>query len=83
MTLNLKDLIVHYVEHRHEVVIRRTKFELAEAEKRAHILEGLLIALDNLDAVITLIRASRTPEEARNGLDDHLQPVGDPGEGHP
>jgi DNA gyrase subunit A len=68
MTLNLKDLIHHYVEHRHEVVIRRTKFELEQAEKRAHILEGLLIALDHLDAVISLIRNSNTPEEAKNGL---------------
>jgi DNA gyrase subunit A len=56
------------VDHRHEVVIRRTKFELSEAEKRAHILEGLLIALDNLDAVISLIRGSMTPDDARNGL---------------
>jgi len=68
MVLNLKDLIVHYVEHRHEVVIRRTRFELAEAEKRAHILEGLLIALDHLDEVIALIRASQTPDEAKSGL---------------
>lgn len=68
MLLNLKDLIHHFVEHRHEVVIRRTKFELAEAEKRAHILEGLLIALDHLDEVIQLIRSSNTPEEARDGL---------------
>ena len=68
MMLNLKDLIVHYVEHRHEVVIRRTRFELAEAEKRAHILEGLLIALDHLDEVIALIRASQTPDEAKSGL---------------
>ncbi len=67
-TLSLKDLIYHFVEHRHEVVIRRTKYELAEAEKKAHILEGLLIALDHLDEVIALIRASRTPEEARSGL---------------
>jgi len=66
--LNLKGLIVHYVEHRHEVVVRRTKYELSEAEKRAHILEGLLIALDHLDEVISLIRGSRTPEDARNGL---------------
>jgi DNA gyrase subunit A len=66
--LNLKDLIRYFVEHRHSVVIRRTKFELAEAEKKAHILEGLLIALDNLDAVITLIRESKTPEEAKTGL---------------
>jgi len=68
MTLNLKDLIHHFVEHRHEVVIRRTQFELDEARKRAHILEGLLIALDNLDEVINLIRSSRDPEIARNGL---------------
>ncbi|MBS1524704.1 MAG: DNA gyrase subunit A [Bacteroidetes bacterium] len=68
MLLNLRDLIHHFVEHRHEVVIRRTKFELAEAEKRAHILEGLLIALDHLDEVIQLIRSSNTPEEARDGL---------------
>jgi len=68
MMLNLKDLIHHFVEHRHEVVIRRTKFELSEAEKRAHILEGLLIALDHLDEVIRLIRASQTPDEAREGL---------------
>ncbi|MBG0781292.1 MAG: DNA gyrase subunit A [Bacteroidales bacterium] len=67
-TLNLKELIHYYVEHRHEVVVRRTKYELREAEKRAHILEGLIIALDNIDAVIDLIKASITPEEARNGL---------------
>ncbi len=67
-TLNLKDLIKYFVEHRHEVVIRRTKFELAEAQKRAHILEGYLIALDNLDEVISLIRASRDPDTAREGL---------------
>ena len=66
--LNLKSLISHFVEHRHEVVIRRTKFELKKAEDRAHILEGLLIALDNLDEVISLIRASKNPEEARTGL---------------
>jgi DNA gyrase subunit A len=68
MTLNLKDLIKHFVNHRHEVVIRRTEYELAEALKRAHILEGLLIALDNLDEVINLIRSSRDPEIARAGL---------------
>ncbi len=68
MMLNLKDCIVHFVDHRHEVVIRRTKFELAEAQKRAHILEGYLIALDHLDEVIKLIRASQTPDEAREGL---------------
>jgi len=66
--LNLKDIIHYFVEHRHEVVVRRTEYELKEAEKKAHILIGLLIALDNLDEVIKLIRASKTPEEARNGL---------------
>ncbi len=68
MMLNLKDLIHHFVDHRHDVVIRRTKYELDEAEKRAHILEGLLIALDHLDEVIALIRNSKTPDEAREGL---------------
>jgi len=68
MMLTLKDLIVHYVEHRHEVVTRRTAFELRESEKRAHVLEGLLIALENLDAIIALIRGSQTPDEARSGL---------------
>jgi len=67
-TLNLKDMIFHYVNHRHEVVIRRTEYELREAEKRAHILEGYLIALDHIDEVISLIRSSRDPETARNGL---------------
>lgn len=68
MMLNLKDLIHYYVEHRHDVLIRKTRYELAEAEKRAHILEGLLIALDHLDQVIALIRASQTPDEAKTGL---------------
>ena len=67
-TLNLKDMIRHYVDHRHEVVVRRTEYELEEARKRAHILEGLLIALDHLDEVIALIRGSRTPDEAHSGL---------------
>ncbi len=66
--LNLRELIAFYVFHRHEVLIRKTQFELAEAEKRAHILEGLLIALNHLDAVIALIRSSETPEKAREGL---------------
>ncbi|HRH67780.1 MAG TPA: DNA topoisomerase 4 subunit A, partial [Bacteroidia bacterium] len=73
MTLNLKDQIVHYVNHRHEVVIRRTQYELREAEKRAHILEGLLIALDHLDEVIALIRASQTPNIAQEGLMSQFQ----------
>ncbi|MEL6625490.1 MAG: DNA gyrase subunit A [Bacteroidota bacterium] len=67
-TLNLKDMIRHYVDHRHEVVVRRTKYELEEARKRAHILEGLLIALDHLDEVIALIRASRDGDVARASL---------------
>jgi DNA gyrase subunit A len=67
-TLNLKQIITHFVNHRHEVVIRRTRYELDQAEKRAHILEGLLKALDHIDEVIALIRASRTPEEAKEGL---------------
>jgi len=66
--LNLYDIIHHFIEHRHEVIVRRTQYELREAEKKAHILEGLIIALNNLDEVIKLIRASKTPEEARNGL---------------
>ncbi len=66
--LNLKDMIKHFVNHRHEIILRRTKYLLAEARKRIHILEGLIIALDNLDAVIKLIRQSRTPDEAREGL---------------
>lgn len=67
-TLNLKDLIKYFVEHRHEVVIRRTQYELDEAQRRAHILEGYLIALDNLDEVIALIRKSRDPEIAKTDL---------------
>jgi len=66
--LSLKQSIRYFVEHRHEVVIRRTRFDLEESEKKAHILEGLLIALDHLDEVISLIRASKTPDEAKEGL---------------
>jgi DNA gyrase subunit A len=66
--LNMKDLIVEFVKFRHEVVVRRAIFELKKAEERAHILQGYLIALDNLDAVIKLIRDSRTPDEAKEGL---------------
>jgi len=67
-TLNTKDLIHYFVEHRHEVVIRRTKFDLDQAEKRAHILEGLIIASDNIDEVIAIIKSSQTPEMARERL---------------
>lgn len=66
--LNLKDLIKYFIDHRHEVVIRRTQYELNEAEKRAHILEGLIIASDNIDEVIAIIRASKSPDEAREKL---------------
>jgi len=72
-TLNLKDMIQYYVEHRHEVVVRRTEYEKKEAEKRAHILEGYLIALDHLDEVIALIRSSRDPEIAKAGLIDKFK----------
>jgi DNA gyrase subunit A len=67
-TLSLREVIGHYVDHQREVIIRRTKYELRTKEERAHVLEGLLIALANLDEVIALIRASRDPETARNGL---------------
>ncbi|ARV08441.1 DNA gyrase subunit A [Winogradskyella sp. PC-19] len=71
--LNLKDLIHHFVEHRHEVVVRRTKYELRKAEERAHILEGLIIASDNIDEVIALIRASSNAEEARAKLIERFE----------
>ncbi len=71
--LNLKDLIHHFVEHRHEVVVRRTKFELNKAEERAHILEGLIIASDNIDEVITLIRSSSNADEARTKLTEKFK----------
>jgi DNA gyrase subunit A len=66
--LNLRDLIDNFIEHRHDVVTRRTQFELKQAEKKAHILKGLIIALDHIDEVIKLIRGSKTPDEARQGL---------------
>ncbi len=71
--LNLKDLIKHFVDHRHEVVVRRTKYELAKAEARAHILEGLIIASDNIDEVIKLIRASKNADEARASLMERFE----------
>jgi DNA gyrase subunit A len=66
--LNLKDMLAEFVEFRHEVVVRRTRFDLRKAEEKAHVLQGYLIALDHLDEVIALIRASRTPDEAKEGL---------------
>jgi DNA gyrase subunit A len=66
--LNLKDMIHYFVEHRHDVVVRRTQFELRKAEERAHILEGLIIASDNIDEVIAIIRGSKNPEDARENL---------------
>ena len=71
--LNLKELIIHFVDHRHDVVVRRTKFELKKAEERAHILEGLIIASDNIDKVIALIRGSKNPEEARKKLEKNFK----------
>ncbi len=71
--LNLKQLISYFVDHRHEVVVRRTQFDLDQAEKRAHILLGLLIALDHLDEVIALIRGSKTPDDARTGLIEQFE----------
>ena len=71
--LNLKDLIRLFVEHRHEVVIRRTQFDLRKAKERAHILEGLIIASDNIDEVIRIIRAAKTPNEAITNLMDRFQ----------
>ncbi|TBW29108.1 DNA gyrase subunit A [Gramella sp. KN1008] len=71
--LNLKDLIYHFVEHRHDVVVRRTEFELKKAKDRAHILEGLIIASDNIDEVIALIRASSNADEARQKLMDRFE----------
>ena len=71
--LNLKQLIQYFVEHREEVVTRRTRFEMAEAEKRAHILAGLLRAIDIIDEIVALIRASKTPDEARQGLMERYQ----------
>jgi DNA gyrase subunit A len=67
-TLNTKELIDHFVRHRHQVILRRTKFDLSQAEKRAHILEGLIIASDNIDEVIAIIKSSKTPDEARERL---------------
>ncbi len=67
-TLNLKQMLEHYIEHRHDVVLRRTRFDLNKAEARAHVLEGLRVALDNIDAVIAAIRASANPEVARTAL---------------
>jgi DNA gyrase subunit A len=72
-TLSLREVIGHYVDHQREVIVRRTKYELRRAEERAHVLEGLLIALENLDEVIALIRASRDPETARHGLVERFE----------
>ncbi len=72
-TLNLKELLQAFVEHRHEIVLRRTRYELRKAEERAHILKGLMIACDNIDEVIHIIRSSRTTEEARTRLADRFE----------
>jgi len=73
VVLNLKDIIVEFVEFRHEVIVRRTQYELRKAEERAHILEGLIIASDNIDEVIKLIRASKSPDEAREKLMERFE----------
>ena len=70
--LNLKEVLYYYLEHQKEVVVRRTKFDLKKAQARAHILEGLRIALDNIDRIISLIRGSQTAEEAKAGLIDQF-----------
>jgi DNA gyrase subunit A len=72
-TLSLREVIGHYVDHQREVIVRRTKYELRRAEERAHVLEGYLVALDNLDEVIALIRGSRDPETARKGLVERFE----------
>ena len=66
--LNLKEMISHFVDHRHDVVVRRTKFDLRKAEERAHILEGLIIASDNIDKVIEIIKASSNADDAKSNL---------------
>ena len=73
MLLNLKDLISNFVDHRMDVVTRRTRFELRKAEERAHILEGLIIAVDNIDEVVKIIRASRTPADAQTNLEQRFE----------
>ncbi len=73
MTLTLKDLISLFVEHRHEIVVRRTQFDLRKAEERAHILEGLIIASDHIDEVISIIRSSESPDQARERLMERFQ----------
>jgi DNA gyrase subunit A len=73
MLLNLKDLVYNFIEHRMDVVTRRTRFELRKAEERAHILEGLIIAVDNIDEVVRIIRASRTPADAQTNLEKRFQ----------
>src|SRR5881227_2258406 len=72
-TLSLREVIGHYIDHQREIIVRRTKYELRRAEERAHVLEGLLIALENLDEVIALIRGSRDPETARKGLVERFE----------
>jgi len=72
MLLNLRDLVRHFIDHRMDVVTRRTRFELKEAQDRAHILEGLIIAVDNIDEVVRIIRASRTPQDAQSNLEQRF-----------
>ena len=80
--LSLKEMMKHFVDHRHEIVVRRTEFDLKKADEKAHILEGLKIALDNIDAVIKLIRASKDPTHAKEGLMNSFVSVRAPGPGN-
>ena len=81
--MSLLEIVRHYLDFQREVVIRRSKFELRQNEKRAHVLRGYLIALDNLDAVIALIRGSDDTDSARTGPDERVRPLRDPGAGDP
>ncbi len=80
--LALLDIMKYFISHRQDVIRRRTRFDLKKAEARAHILEGLTIALDHLDAIIKLIRASKNVDEARTGLMERFKLSPDPGPGH-
>ena len=71
--LNLKEIIIHFIDHRHEVVVRRTTFDLKKAQERAHILEGLKIALDNIDEIVSMIKNSVSPEDAQGKLQERFQ----------
>ena len=79
----LRDMLTHFIDHRHTVVVRRSEFDLAAAREREHVLEGLRIAVDNIDEVVRIIRGSRDAAEAAVGLRSALRPFGAAGPGHP